>query len=100
MTMSDMTNVNEPTAEPSGISTASAGPAAGAVVPDDLVDQVMAKLDAEGLELIGADGVLAQLTKAVLRMPPSRRARSTCSSASLIVPLRPSTSRSLKLAGW
>lgn len=66
MTMSDMTNLNEPAAERSGTSSASAGPVADAVVPDDLVDQVMAKVDAEGLELLGADGVLAQLTQAVL----------------------------------
>jgi hypothetical protein len=36
---------------------------------------------------------------ALLRMPPSSRARSTCSSASLMVPLRPSSSRSLKCEG-
>ena len=36
---------------------------------------------------------------ALLRMPPLRRARSTCSSASLMVPLSPSRSRSLKRAG-
>ena len=32
--------------------------------------------------------------------PPSRRARSTCSSASDIVPLSPRSSRSLKAPGW
>src|SRR5215831_13257790 len=36
---------------------------------------------------------------ALLRMPPLRRARNTCSSASLIVPLRPSSKRSLKRTG-
>jgi len=65
MTMSDMTGVNEPIAEVSLTSNVSR-PASEAVVPDELVDQVMAKVDAEGLELLGADGVLAQLTKRVL----------------------------------
>src|SRR5690349_23162574 len=37
---------------------------------------------------------------ALLRMPPSKRARKMCNSASLIVPLRPSTSLSLNIAGW
>ncbi len=37
---------------------------------------------------------------ALLRIPPSRRARNTCSSASLMVPLRPSSIRSLNNAGW
>ena len=36
---------------------------------------------------------------ALLRMPPRRRARKTCSSASLMVPLSPSNRRSLKWAG-
>ena len=36
---------------------------------------------------------------ALLRMPPLRRARSTCSSASLIVPFNPSSKRSLNNAG-
>ncbi len=38
----------------------------GAVVPPELVDQLMAKVDAEGLELLGPNGVLAEVTKAVL----------------------------------
>lgn len=37
--------------------------------------------------------------RALLRMPPCSRDFSTCSSASLIVPFRPSSSRSLKWAG-
>src|SRR5260364_407756 len=42
----------------------------------------------------------AQLPRAaLLRIPPSRRARRMCSSASLIVPFRPSSSRSLNDAG-
>src|SRR5690242_15933765 len=36
---------------------------------------------------------------ALLRMPPSRRARKMCNSASLIVPFRPSTNLSLNIAG-
>ena len=34
-----------------------------AAVTDDLVDAVMAGVDAGGLELLGPDGVLAELTK-------------------------------------
>jgi hypothetical protein len=37
---------------------------------------------------------------ALLRMPPLRRALSTYSSASLIVPFKPRSNRSLKAAGW
>ena len=36
---------------------------------------------------------------ALLRIPPSSRARSTCNSASLIVPFSPSSSRSLNEPG-
>jgi transposase-like protein len=36
------------------------------VVPDELVDQLMSKVNAEGLELLGPDGVLAELTKVIL----------------------------------
>jgi putative transposase len=35
-------------------------------VPEDVVDRLMAKVDAEGLELLGPEGVLADLTKRVL----------------------------------
>ena len=42
-----------------------AGRAAG-VVSDDVIDQVMAGVDAGGLELLGPDGVLAELTKRIL----------------------------------
>lgn len=36
------------------------------VVPPAPIDQLMAKVDAEGLELLGPDGVLADITKAIL----------------------------------
>lgn len=39
--------------------------AAGAV-PDELIDAVMANVDAGGVELLGPDGVLAELTKRIL----------------------------------
>ena len=35
-------------------------------VPDEVIDAVMAKVDAGGLELLGPDGVLAELTKRLL----------------------------------
>lgn len=38
----------------------------GPVVPAELVDGLMAKVQAEGLELLGEGGVLAQLTKVIL----------------------------------
>jgi putative transposase len=37
-----------------------------AAIPDDVVDGLMAKVQAEGLELLGENGVLAQLTKTLL----------------------------------
>jgi putative transposase len=37
-----------------------------AAVPDDVIDKVMANVDAKGLELLGPDGVLAELTKRLL----------------------------------
>jgi putative transposase len=40
--------------------------AAGSLVPAELVDGLMAKVQAEGLELLGEGGVLAQLTKTIL----------------------------------
>jgi putative transposase len=39
---------------------------AAAAVPDELIEAVMANADAGGLELLGPDGVLAELTKRVL----------------------------------
>jgi putative transposase len=39
---------------------------AGAAVPDEVIDAVMAKVDAGGLELLGPDGVLAELTKRLI----------------------------------
>ena len=47
------------------ITDAKNSPAAGAV-PEELIDAVMAKVDAGGLELLGPDGVLAELTKRIL----------------------------------
>jgi putative transposase len=42
----------------------SSGPPAQ--IPAEIVDQLMAKVDAEDLELLGPDGVLATLTKSIL----------------------------------
>jgi putative transposase len=39
---------------------------ARAAVPDEVIDAVMAKVDAGGLELLGPDGVLAELTKRLI----------------------------------
>lgn len=39
---------------------------AGAAVTDEVIDAVMANVDAGGLELLGPDGVLAELTKRIL----------------------------------
>ena len=36
------------------------------VIDDDLVDRLMAQVDAEGLELLGPDGVLTELTSRIL----------------------------------
>ena len=54
--------------EVSALASAVLTPARGepSVVPSELVDQVMAKVDAEGLELLGPNGVLAELTKVIL----------------------------------
>ena len=41
-------------------------PAGSGAVPDELVEQVMAKASAEGLELLGEGGVLAEFTKRIL----------------------------------
>lgn len=47
-------------------SNAASTPAGSSVVPPELVDELMAKVNAEGLELLGPDGVLAELTKVIL----------------------------------
>ena len=36
------------------------------VIDDDLVDRLMAQVDAEGLELLGPEGVLTELTSRIL----------------------------------
>jgi len=36
------------------------------LIPDELLDAVMAKADADGLDLVGENGVLAELTKRIL----------------------------------
>ena len=36
------------------------------LVPDDVLDGLMDRVDAEGAELLGPDGLLSQVTKAVL----------------------------------
>ena len=54
------TTETEPTTEASGIVDP-----AGAV-PDELIDAVMANAEAGGVELLGPDGVLAELTKRIL----------------------------------
>lgn len=41
-------------------------PDPAAAVTDDVIDAVMAGVDAGGLELLGPDGVLAELTKRLL----------------------------------
>jgi putative transposase len=42
------------------------GPASPPVVDQELADQLLAKARAEGIELLGRDGLLSQVTKAVL----------------------------------
>jgi len=39
---------------------------AGAAVPDEVIDAVMANVDAGGLELLGPEGVLAELTRRLI----------------------------------
>ena len=36
------------------------------VIDDDLVDRLMDQVDAEGLELLGPDGILTELTSRIL----------------------------------
>jgi len=56
---------NDTTTDDAEEVTADAADAAG-VVPDELIDAVMANVDANGVELLGPDGVLAELTKRIL----------------------------------
>src|SRR5665811_1072358 len=46
--------------------------AAAPLVPDDVLDELMARVDAEGAELLGPDGLLSQVTKAVLERAMDR----------------------------
>lgn len=41
-------------------------PNSGGVVPDELIDAVMASVDAGGIELLGENGAIAELTKRIL----------------------------------
>jgi hypothetical protein len=41
-------------------------PAPSPLVDDELADQLLGKAQAEGVELLGPDGLLSQVTKAVL----------------------------------
>lgn len=54
------------TTEPSVADTATGPSDADGAVPDALIDAVMANADAKGLDLLGPEGVLAELTKRVL----------------------------------
>ena len=47
------------------VDTEPAGDPAGAV-PEELIDAVMANVDAGGVELLGENGVIAELTKRIL----------------------------------
>ena len=61
ITDNDMTTTAGPGEE---VITDGAGVAAA--VPDELIDAVMANVDAGGVELLGPNGVLAELTKRIL----------------------------------
>lgn len=61
ITDNDMTTTADPGEE---VITDGAGVAA--VVPEELIDAVMSNVDAGGVELLGPDGVLAELTKRIL----------------------------------
>ena len=61
ITDNDMTTTADPGEE---VITDGAGVAAA--VPDELIDAVMANVDAGGVELLGPNGVLAELTKRIL----------------------------------
>ena len=58
-----MTTIN---AAATAVDAGRTGADAGGVIPAELVDRLMAKVDAEGLELLGPDGVLAEVTKVIL----------------------------------
>lgn len=64
MTITDNDMTTQTTDDAEEVITDAAG-AAGAV-PDELIDAVMANVDAGGVELLGPDGVLAELTKRIL----------------------------------
>jgi hypothetical protein len=40
--------------------------AAGGVVPGEMLDELLAKVRSEGVDLLGEEGVVAQLTKQLL----------------------------------
>ncbi len=61
ITDNDMTTTADPGEE---VITDGAGVAAA--VPEELIDAVMSNVDAGGVELLGPDGVLAELTKRIL----------------------------------
>jgi len=62
ITDNDMTTAIEATEEEVIID----GAGAAAAVPEELIEAVMANVDAGGVELLGPDGVLAELTKRIL----------------------------------
>ena len=47
------------------------GPARRPLVDDELADQLLGRAQAEGAELLGPDGLLSQVTKAVLERAPA-----------------------------
>jgi hypothetical protein len=49
-----------------GMALTSSAPASPALVDEQLADQLLGKAQAEGMELLGPDGLLSQVTKAVL----------------------------------
>lgn len=66
MTTDAMTTKRDDQRDDDVLATSPADGGRAGIVPAKLLDQLMAKVDAEGLELLGTDGVLAQLTKAVI----------------------------------
>jgi len=42
------------------------------VIDDELIEKLMAQVDAEGVELLGPDGVLTELTKRVMAATATR----------------------------
>lgn len=63
MTITDNDNVIDD--ETAAVAVSDGGGVAAAV-PEELIDAVMANVDAGGVELLGPDGVLAELTKRIL----------------------------------